>query len=125
MTQLQKGRIERLQRDGLGYRTIASELNLPVDTVKSYCRRHPIAVDETVCQWCGAKQTQTPHKRKRRFCSDKCRMAWWKEHPEQINRKKIYTHTCLYCGQAFQSFRAGSKYCSRQCFANKRRRDGQ
>ena len=40
MTQAQKERIAGLQRSGLGYRKIAAELGMSVDTVKSYCRRH-------------------------------------------------------------------------------------
>ncbi len=121
MTQTQKEQIAGLQRIGLGYRKIATELGLPVDTVKSYCRRHPLPRYDTVCAQCGKPLVQTPHKRKKRFCCDQCRMAWWKAHPDQIVRKKVYTHICRFCGKEFQSHRATSQFCSRKCYADIRR----
>ena len=121
MTQAQKERIAGLQRAGLGYRKIAAELEMPVDTVKSYCRRHPLPQYDTVCAHCGKLLVQTPHKKKKRFCCDQCRMAWWKAHPDQIVRKKVYAHICHNCGETFHSHRANSQYCSRKCFAEFRR----
>lgn len=123
MTQAQKERIAGLQRSGLGYRKIAAELGMSVDTVKSYCRRHPLPHYDAVCAQCGELLVQTPHKKKKRFCCDQCRMIWWKAHPDQIVRKKVYTHTCLNCGDAFHSHRANSQYCSRKCFAESRRNE--
>ncbi len=52
-----------------------------------------------------------------KFCSDKCRMAWWKAHPDQLNRKAIYHMVCAHCGQPFDSYgNSHRKYCSRACY---------
>lgn len=123
MTQAQKERIAGLQRSGLGYRKIAAELGMSVDTIKSYCRRHPLPRYDAVCAQCGEFLVQTPHKKKKRFCCDQCRMIWWKAHPDQIVRKKVYTHTCLNCEVTFCSHRENSQYCSRKCFAESRRNE--
>ena len=39
MTQIQRERILELQDAGLGYKKIAAELGISVNTVKSFCRR--------------------------------------------------------------------------------------
>ena len=40
MTEKQKSEIRRLRLDGNGYRHIAAALNLPLSSVKAYCRCH-------------------------------------------------------------------------------------
>ncbi len=40
MTENQKKRITKLRQQGFGYATIASELKMPVSTVKTFCRRN-------------------------------------------------------------------------------------
>ena len=78
MTSAQIEQVIRLQEAGKGYRTIASELGLSINSVKSWCRRHP--VEETPvngCKQCSAPLIQFPGKRKRIYCSDRCRYLWW------------------------------------------------
>lgn len=122
-------KITHLQQDGYGYKRIAALTGLSVNTVKSYCRRHPFsettdAEQDRLCRFCGNKLVQTPHKRKRCFCSDACRMSWWKAHPDKINRKAVYSLTCTYCGQTFESYgNANRKFCSRRCFGLSRRKE--
>lgn len=89
LTNKEKADIMRLQEEGLGYRTIAARLSLPVSSVKSWCRRHPLE-EEDVCLNCGAPVQQTPQKRRRKFCSDHCRNAWWSAHPEMRSPKMLY-----------------------------------
>lgn len=122
MTATEKAKIAELQASGLGYRRIAAELNLSINTVKSFCRSHPVA-QMPQCEQCGKRITQTPHKRKRRFCSDQCRMHWWKSHPGLIRRTVLYPHVCLQCGMPYESHRASSKFCSRRCYAEARRKE--
>ena len=81
--------ILELRRQGLRYKTIAAITGYSVNTVKSTCRRHP-PLNEKVCLQCGAKIEQLPHRKEKKFCSDKCRMAWWNSHPERVNRKAFY-----------------------------------
>ncbi len=40
MNNLQKKRIAKLRQQGFGYAAIASELKIPVGTVKTFCRRN-------------------------------------------------------------------------------------
>lgn len=115
--------VARLQQSGKGYRAIAAETGLPINSVKSWCRRHP--ADRTApsfCQQCGSELKQIPGKRARRFCSDACRMLWWKEHPEDKAQRVSYQHVCRCCGTEFINNRAVASYCSRACFAMARTR---
>lgn len=115
--------VARLQQSGKGYRAIAAETGLPINSVKSWCRRHP--ADRTApsfCQQCGTALNQIPGKRTRRFCSDTCRMLWWKEHPENKSHRVAYRHVCRCCGMEFINNRAVASYCSRACFAKARTR---
>ena len=128
MTNEQKMIINRLMRTGKGYRTIAREVDLPVNSVKSWCHRHPVDTDEGfVCLFCGRKLQQTKGKRQRKFCSDSCRMMWWSSHPESRNVKTVYHHICRFCGREFINSRIKASYCGRACFAKARmkgERDG-
>ena len=123
MTNEEIKKISVLQRQGKGYKAIADTLGLPVNSVKSWCRRHPLDDATGHCQQCGAPIHQTPHKRQRKFCDSACRIAWWNAHPEDRIKKPAYDHTCAFCGQPFSSERAGSKYCSTRCFADARRKE--
>jgi len=118
MNSYEKNEIVKLQAQGLGYKKIADILELPVNTVKSFCYRYPSSKQDNVCEQCGKEITQTPHRKKKRFCSDKCRMMWWNSHPEKVKRKAIYTFTCQYCGKTFHSYgKQNQKFCSRDCYA--------
>ncbi|MDY3014373.1 MAG: RNA polymerase subunit sigma-70 [Evtepia sp.] len=96
MTNEERTQIIELQRKGYGYKQIATITGLPQNTVKPFCSRHP-AVDDALaeakelCRNCKKPLEQTLHKRKKVFCSDACRMAWWNTHPEKVERKAYYT----------------------------------
>lgn len=123
MTKNEKESILALQQSGMGYKKIATTLGLPVNGVKTFCRRHADpSPQEGVCPQCGKKLIQLPHKKAKKFCSDKCRMAWWNSHPELVKRKAIYTLTCAHCGKTFESYGNSHRiYCSRSCYAQARR----
>lgn len=122
MTKEETDKIRQMMSDGIGYRAIATFLGMPVNSVKSWCRRHPI-IKEEYCLWCGNTIQQTPHKRMKKFCSDKCRYRWWSKHPEHRISEKPYKHICINCGNSFSTSRKESKYCSVSCFAEIRRGD--
>lgn len=123
MTNEQIEAITRLQQAGKGYRTIAAETGLSLNSVKSWCRRHPTSTSPpSFCQQCGSAIKQIPGKRARRFCSDACRMLWWREHPEAKSHRVAYRHVCRCCGTEFINNRAMASYCSRACFAKARTR---
>lgn len=92
--------IDSLRREGLGYKRIAAIMGLSIDTVKSYCMRHPLAEtnSEVRCKQCDVLVEQTPHRNKKQFCSDESRMTWWNAHPEMVKRKTTDTLVCRYCG---------------------------
>lgn len=132
MTMKQKQQIAILRGRSDSYNKIAAALGIPVNTVQSYCRRNglgacyatpkPEADMADVCPNCGRLLIHTPGSKRKRFCSDKCRSAWWKTHPEALNRKAIYHFICPKCGKAFESYgNDHRKYCSKTCLADARR----
>ena len=111
MTQQQKEQISKLRANGASFGKIASALGISINTIKSYCKRNPI-LSEVVpapkavihadrCPQCNATLAQSPGHRQKRFCSPKCRIAWWAAHPEQMTRKKLFSVECQHCGGVF------------------------
>ena len=130
MTTVQKQRIEYLRGKGDSYAIIADALGISENTIKSYCRRNHIGVaiepeqpaTTDVCANCGCPLNHTQGVKHKRFCSNKCRMAWWKAHPEAVNRKAVYRFVCPTCGAEFEAYgNSKRKYCSRACFGTARR----
>ncbi|NBK21122.1 MAG: RNA polymerase subunit sigma-70, partial [Spirochaetia bacterium] len=104
MTDQQSKQITNMRESGLGYTTIASQIGLSKDCVKSYCRTHGLTgrrssshVDKEVgsntCRTCGRYLQHTPGKRKKQYCSDACRMDWWNGHQDKVKRKAYYSFT--------------------------------
>ena len=128
MTLAQKSRITYLRGSGESCAKIAAELNISENTVKSFCRRNklgaastaePAPIHDGSCGNCGKPVSRTAGAKMKRFCSDKCRMAWWNAHPEAVNRKAVYRFVCPVCDTEFQSYgNAKRKYCSRACFGS-------
>ncbi|MCL2818065.1 MAG: helix-turn-helix transcriptional regulator [Clostridiales bacterium] len=125
MTAHQKNEITRLRKSGMGYMKIAQALSISENTIKSFCRRNDLTgsgADLTNrCEYCDKTMGET-NQAVKRFCSTACRMAWWKEHPESLNRKAVYRFICPQCNQAFDAYgNSKRRYCSRACFALARR----
>jgi len=132
MTAYQKENISKLRKSGVGYDRIATALNIPEGTIKSFCRRnnlggHLTSPDSekillpTFCKQCGNLLNQNPKCKVKIFCSFTCRMAWWKVHPEQINRKAVYSFTCPICETGFNAYgNKKRKFCSHACYINAR-----
>lgn len=124
MNKEQKTSIIRMRSDGMTFSEIANQLQLSINTVKSFYRRNANTKSPfETCMHCGKPIVQTKHKRQKKFCSDKCRNSWWSAHPQNRRPKRLYSHICAHCGIAFQSDRAKSKYCSVKCFADARRKE--
>ncbi|MDR1260537.1 MAG: RNA polymerase subunit sigma-70 [Oscillospiraceae bacterium] len=131
MPRLQKDEIPRMRREGMSYAQIASVLGLSANTVKSYCQRNDlggvaaIGAGSGACAHCGKPVNQTVGRKEKRFCSDTCRMAWWREHPERLNKKAVYKLVCAGCGKPFESYgNKNRKYCSHGCYIKDRFGDG-
>lgn len=127
MTENEKAKVRFFRTtEGLGYGAIADKLGLSENTVKSFCRRNGLAgvaskKVATICRQCHkplVQESKEESKRKgAKFCSEACRRAWWKEHPELITRKSYYTLVCAHCGKTFQSYgNSRRKYCGHPCY---------
>ena len=128
MTSDEKKTIDDLRARGLGYVRIAREIGIPENTVKSYIRRSGRRADTSggateikPCLCCGKPVKQNPHRKEKRFCSDACRMKWWNEHPDRVNKKAVYEYKCPQCGRPFTAYgNSKRKYCSHQCYIEAR-----
>jgi len=124
MTLVQKERVTTLRRQGESYSKIAGALGISVNTIQSFCRRNNIAVslpttgeNHSFCRQCGEALTQQPGKKTKKFCSEVCCDAWWKAHPDQLDKKAVYNFTCVNCGTAFTAYgNKGRKFCSHDCY---------
>ena len=107
MTEQQKRDILQLRSRGLAFSSIAKELSLSVNTVKSFCRRKTIkAVNEpsAVCRFCGKHLIQTFGKREKKYCSDKCRTLWWNNNRRKMDNKSVSFYKCSFCGKMFIAY---------------------
>ena len=132
MTSEQKEQITQLRADGCGYMKISQIMNISVNTVKSFCRRHntvnlvPEATDtqkneQHICPNCGKKVKQNPGRKEKKFCSDRCRNHWWNEHLDMVRQKANYEYICPCCKKKFTAYGNSSrKYCSHECYINDR-----
>jgi len=125
VTDSQKERIAELRRQGCGYSKIATTLSLSKNTVKSYCQRNELragTIKETqLCKHCGEVIMVNGSNKPRLFCSDKCRVLWWKAHNCKVYPKTTYHLVCQYCGMEFESIGTPRrKYCSHECYIAER-----
>lgn len=132
MTKEQRGKIIDLRKKGYGYRVIGQMLGLSRDAVRYFCKSNGMAglaeniliSDGTTCPCCGGAISQTMGKgRRKKFCSEKCRREWWKDHPGagRKNESAIYHSTCAACGKKFTAYgNSHRKYCSHACYIRHR-----
>ena len=132
MTGDQKQTILRGRAAGLAYSQIADEVGLPLNTVKSCCRRAGLSMsnaskdtgieeNKEICKQCGKKLVHREKVKPKKFCCEACRRAYWNSHREQMNRKAVYPVVCAHCGRSFESYgNAGRKYCSHHCYIEHR-----
>ena len=123
MTPEQKQAITALRASGCGYKTIASRLSLSLNTVKSFCRRqgvNPSSIsdeEKEFCPVCAKRLNHRAGKKKKKYCSDACRMAWWNAHQDKVKRQTFSEFTCLSCQKSFQVYGSRKrKYCSHSCY---------
>ena len=128
MTNEQRSKITDLRHQGYGYTAIANAAGLSKDSVKAYCKNYGLsgvkAETNTLaeppadaCFNCGAELTYVPGAKRKKFCCDACRQAWWNIHPEQVKHKANYAYICPTCGRHFTAYgNAHRKYCSHACY---------
>ena len=77
MDQGQKQKIIEMRNSGCGYKKISEQLQISVNTVKSYCKRHNLVLMEKrnsssirFCLQCGNEVKQEQHRKTKKYCSD-------------------------------------------------------
>lgn len=71
----------------------------------------------------GKKRLEKDAPKKKRFCSEKCRIKWWAEHPEQLSNAREHQYKCPVCCKVFYSYKP-AKFCSLTCYHRSRRKAG-
>ena len=130
ITDLQARQIREARSRGDGYKAIAVAVGLSRDTVRNFCKANGLdghadvvaSVDrETAfaCLHCGKPVAQPRTGRKRKFCSDVCRRAWWSAHPSALQSGA--SQTCACCGKTFAAFESQHRrYCRHACYVHYR-----
>ncbi len=125
MTDKQKSEIIRMRELGASFARIAEVTGVSRNTIKSFCRRQNVTThtqtenvsDELHGKQCGKPLHRVPGRKMPKFCSTACRTKWWNAHPEEVNRKAVYSFTCSYCKKPFTAYGNKSrKYCSHECY---------
>lgn len=126
MTNEQKEQILAYKRDGFGYKKIGKLMGLSENTIKSFYKRNKleenqIDVQNGICPCCGEPIQVSTGRKQRKFCSDKCRMKWWNEHLDRVDKKANYEFVCAYCKKPFTAYgNAHRKYCCHECYIEDR-----
>ena len=132
MTHKEIETINRMLADGIKITEISKATGICANTIKTHYRRHRAAIDKLtvspesliMCKGCNKPIAKNSVGKPKQFCSDKCRMSWWNSHRELVKHGSAYYKKCAYCGKEYISNNKSGKYCSRECFANARRKDG-
>ena len=126
MTLEEKIKIQKMRLDKKSYSKISQVLKLSENTIKSFCRRNNLQSYEEMeilenCKNCGQALINTEKRKPKKFCSDECRLSWWKNNKDQIKRKALYIIKCVNCGLKFESYgNSKRKFCSHKCYINSR-----
>ena len=117
-----KIKVNELRQEGYGYKRIAKELSITIGTVRYVC----LELETTGnCKNCNTKIKSTKGKKKKLFCSDKCRLQWWNKNPKKIDKKAYYTHQCKQCKKEFTAYGNNKRiYCSQKCYIEHKRLKG-
>ena len=109
MNARQQQMIRVLRELGKGYKSIAKDMNLPWNKVRCYCRYHGLTGNASewmfgqkalkkpkpvsgTCKNCGLEiyYHEIIPGRKRKFCSEKCRYAFWNNKRLERGDKESY-----------------------------------
>ncbi|HHL0492634.1 TPA: helix-turn-helix domain-containing protein, partial [Streptococcus agalactiae] len=79
------------------------------------------------CKNCMKKLHHAVQGRPKKFCSNRCRAIWWRNHQSQHDKTKTaYDElTCQNCGESFLSYaNPKRKFCGHPCYVEYRFRKG-
>ena len=126
MTLEEKIKVQKMRLNKKSYSQIAESLKVSENTVKSFCRRNCLQISEEIeilenCKNCGTSLINIEKHKPKKFCSDNCRLNWWKNNKDQIKKKAIYIIKCSNCGLKFESYgNSKRKFCSHKCYIDSR-----
>jgi len=78
MTNQHKQRIQKMYDAGMSVSKIADTLGIPRSTVQSFLKKLKTEDDCNACKNCGEAILITAGHRPRQFCSDYCRLRFWR-----------------------------------------------
>ena len=77
-------KVIELKEKGFGYKRIANELSMKPEAVRYICQKHEQEDLIGKCKNCNLEMKSVKGKKKKTFCSDKCRWQWWNEQRKGI-----------------------------------------
>ena len=81
MTRQDKLKVLELREQGYTYKEISNELSISIGSVKYICQTEKF---KGTCINCGRTIKSLPHKKPKKFCSDRCRWEWHNEKRREI-----------------------------------------
>ena len=118
MTNIEKNAIISMNEKGMSVTEISEILKISKNTIKSFLQRKKTA---DICLNCGTVLIHIPHHKKKKFCSDKCRMHYWNVHQNEMSHTNAAIIKCEVCGKDVLSYRKKPRrFCSRECAAKGR-----
>ena len=115
MTDKDKKHLAELRDQGYTYQQIAEASGIGLSSVKMFFKRNNTPADDSgLCAQCK-KRLEKDAPKKKRFCSEKCRIKWWAEHPEQLSNAREHQYKCPVCCKVFYSYKP-AKFCSLTCY---------
>lgn len=78
--------IIELRRKGYGYKRIAKKLNMTISAVRYSITKIEDEDLIGICKNCSSETRSIRGKKKKTFCSDKCRWDWWNNKRLSSNR---------------------------------------
>ena len=128
MTDKQREKIIELRKLGIGYRSIATAMNMSRDKVRNFCKAQGLdgygknnkkadgeKTIRELCKNCGRQINKKPIKgRPKTYCSIECKKEWEVKHPI------LYPHEYYYCGKKFESKAKNADFCCHKCYIRDR-----
>ena len=112
MTPQEKNKILELKRSGASIKEISEQYHKSIPMIKKIL--YSVRPNEVYCIECGKPAIMGP--RGTKFCCDKCKRKYYKEHPGYVRKIKMRKAICKCCGKEFEFYgRSHRDYCSKSC----------
>ena len=108
-----------LRKKNLNVREISKVVGVHFTTVAKWLRnakQEELIKKLPKCPNCGKVIRVSKGHNPRKFCSDKCRTAWWRKSNVNFGTTKIPLKECDHCKKLFKPKRKNQKYCCRFCY---------